>query len=333
VPCARGATAVLGALVPLLLAAISGRVFRRRGVALATGVAAALHPPFVLSSSEIQSEPLFSVLLLAAGFLLLAAVDRPSSNLAVLAGAALGLAALTRASGLVLVPLLLGPLLDRRWPARVRAHIAGSALLGLAVALSPWVARNAVRYHELIVSSDAGGYSLYHGNSEWTRRYYALRSRAEFAEWENGADLDARRRLVALEHEKGRLLTPHERSAGFARLALAVMRADPAAAARLFAEKAWQWIRPYPTAWLWPASVVVGTGALYLVLYALSIRGLARSSRRGVAAFCVAVLALGMAVHVILEVVWRYRMPYWDPILILFAVYGAAPRARRPRTA
>jgi 4-amino-4-deoxy-L-arabinose transferase-like glycosyltransferase len=326
VPCGRLANAAVGALVPLVLAVLSARIFRRRGVAVATGVFAAVHPPFVLASSEIQSEPLFMVLLLSAGFLLLAASDRPSSNLAVLAGAALGLAALTRASALVLAPLLLAPLADRRWPTRARAHLAASATLGFAVALAPWVARNLAVYGEPILSSDAIGYSLYHGNSEWTRRYYAVRSRTEFAAWENGADLDARRRLVALEREKGRALTPHERSAGFAREALATMRADPSGAARLFARKAWQWARPYPTPWLWPAWVVAGTSALYLALDALAVVGLIRCPRRGVAAFCVGVLALAMALHVVLEVVWRYRMPYWDPVLILFGVFGAATR-------
>ena len=200
------------------------------------------------------------LLLLASAFLLLAASDRPSSNLAVLGGATLGAAALTRSSGLVLAPLLLAPLLDRRWPVRARGHLAGSALLGLALALSPWVTRNAVVYRELIVSSDAGGYSLYHGNSEWTRRYYAIRSRGEFAAWQRDADMDTRQQLVALEAKAGRGLTPRERSSGFARLALDRMRADPAAAARLLAAKAGHWLRPYPTTWLWPAWVVAVTG-------------------------------------------------------------------------
>jgi len=329
VPWARAATACAGSLVPLVLAALSARIFRSRGVAIASGFVAAVHPPFVLASSEIQSEPLFTLLLLAAGFLLLAAADRPSSNLAVLAGAALGLAALTRSSALALAPLLLAPLADRRWPVRARAHLGASALFGLVIALSPWVVRNAVRYRELILSSDAGGYSLYHGNSEWTRRYYELRSVGEFARWQVESDMDARRRLVALEREKGRLLTPRERSGGFARMGLEAMRADPPAAARLIARKAWQWLRPYPTAWLWPAWVVVATGAAYLALDLLAARGALRSPRRGVALFCLAVLALSMAVHVLLEVVWRYRMPYWDPVLILYAVYGASPSAVR----
>jgi hypothetical protein len=35
-----------------------------------------------------------------------------------------------------------------------------------------------------------------------------------------------------------------------------------------------------------------------------------------------------MVAHVALQVVWRYRVPYWDPILILYGAFGAA----RPMT-
>jgi hypothetical protein len=130
---AKIANAVLGALGALLVAALSARIFRRRGLAIAAGVLAALHPTLVLVSSDVQSEPLFVVLLLSAGYLLLAATDRPSSNLAVLAGAFLALAALTRSSALMLAPLLLAPLWDGRYPRRASAHIAFSALLGFGL--------------------------------------------------------------------------------------------------------------------------------------------------------------------------------------------------------
>ena len=72
---AQLANAVLGALAAPLLAALSARIFRRRGVAIATGAAAALHPTLVLASSALQTEPLFVVLLLSAGYLLLTADD------------------------------------------------------------------------------------------------------------------------------------------------------------------------------------------------------------------------------------------------------------------
>ncbi len=43
--------------------------------------------------------------------------------------------------------------------------------------------------------------------------------------------------------------------------------------------------------------------------------------------------ALTMAAHVALVVVWRYRMPFWDPPLLLYAAFGADRMLawRRPR--
>src|SRR5262249_2911545 len=113
---AKIANAALGAAAAVLLMALSAAIFRPRWAALATGLAAAIHPGFVFLCTDVQSEPLFLLFLLAAGWCLLIAADRPSSNLAILAGAAVGLAALTRPSALVLAPLLLAPLADRQRP-------------------------------------------------------------------------------------------------------------------------------------------------------------------------------------------------------------------------
>jgi len=317
---AKVVNALLGALAPLLLTAISRRVFRRSDVALATGIAAAIHPSFVMLSTEVQSEPLFLALLLAAGWLLLAASDRPSTNLAAVAGGTLALAALTRSTALALAPLLLAPLFDRRFPGGVRAHVALAAVAGFGLALTPWTIRNAIAYRELLPVSDAGGYSLYHGNSHWTRRYYDIRSRAEFDRWIVAFDADMKARISRVDSQG--TFRPGERSALFARMAVEEMRAAPAGEARLLLEKTWQWIRPYPTPWFWPPYVVAGTGALYAVLYVLAAIGLATAKRRGVAGFCVALLAVSMAVHVALLVLWRYRVPYWDPVLLLYAPAG-----------
>ena len=273
-------------------------------------------------STEVQSEPLFLVLLLAAGWLLLAAADRPSTNLAVLAGGSLALAALTRSTALALAPLLLAPFGDRRFPMRVRTHVAGAAVTGFVLVLTPWTIRNAIAYRELLPVSDAGGYSLYHGNSHWTRRYYDIRSRAEFDRWIVAFDADMKARIGRVDSSG--TFRPGERSALFARMAVEEMRADPAGEARLLVEKTWQWIRPYPTPWFWPAFVVIAIGALYTILYVLAGIGLATADRRGVAAFCVALLAISMAAHVVLLVLWRYRVPYWDPVFLLYAPAGAA---------
>ncbi len=320
VPCAKTANALLGASAALLLAVLSARIFARRSIAVATGLVASVHPSFVQFSTDVQSEPLFLLFLLLAALFQLTAADGPSPKWALAAGAALALAALTRPSALALAPLLAAPLLDRRWPRPARLRVAAAALAGFLVALAPWTLRNALRFHELIPVSDAGGVSLYAGNSAWTRRFYAVRTREEYLRWLAAFDRDLRDRLARIEMAGA--ATPGRRSAGFSRMALDEIAADPGASTRLLGQKIWHWLRPYPTPWFWPRTVVAAIGLLYLLLYAFAARGWRRAPRRGVAAFCVAVLLVSMLVHVALQVVWRYRVPYWDPVLILYGVYG-----------
>jgi 4-amino-4-deoxy-L-arabinose transferase-like glycosyltransferase len=318
---AKIATASVGSLAAPLLALLSARIFRRRRVALATGVAAALHPAFLWNSADVQSEPLFTTLLLAAGLLLLAATDRPSSGLAVGAGVFLALSALTRASALVLSPFLAAPLFDRRYPIRARAHLAAAGVFGFALALAPWTVRNGVVFGELVPVNDASGNAFYQGNSDWAMRFFEIGSRSEYLRWVEELHRDMARQTEALR--RSGKISPSERSRAFIERAIEERRQDPAGWARLLARKAWEWLRPYPTPWFWPPSVVVATGLYYLVLYAFAAMGLVDAPRGGVRAFALGILAVSFAAHVVILVVWRYRVPYWDPVLLLYGVFGA----------
>jgi 4-amino-4-deoxy-L-arabinose transferase-like glycosyltransferase len=319
---AKAANAVLGALAVFVLAAISLRIFRRRLLAIATGVAAAVHPGLVSLGRDVASEPLFLLLLLCAGFLLLAAADRPSSNLAAAAGVLTGCAALTRPSALALIPLLAAPLLDRRYPLRARAHLASSALLGLCIALAPWTLRNAVVFHEFVPVNDAAGSNFYQGNSDWTVRFYQLRSRDEYLAWSRAMFADLERRTAELTASG--VTSPRERSRRFVAQAFAERSGDPGGWARLMLRKVWDFVRPYPNPLFWPLPVVVAIGAVGAAISLLAIAGLAHAQRRGVRAFLLAFLGITLAAHVALIVVWRYRIPYWDPVLLLYAAPGGA---------
>jgi len=318
---AKAANAILGALAAVLIAAISARLFRRRGIAVATGLAAAIHPGLVSLCADVESEPLFLALLLSAGFLLLAAVDRPSSNLGVAAGIVLALAALTRPSALAVAPFLAAPLFDRRYPPRARAHLAASAFLGFALALAPWTLRNALVFHEFLPVNDAAGSAFYQGNSDWTVKFYRLRDREEYAAW-------SRAMFTALEGETAELeregLSPAERSRHFLRKAIEERRGDPAGWARLLLQKARDFARPGPSPMFWPRPVVLAVSVFGAATSFLAVIGLAIAPRRGAAAFAIAFLLVTMAVHVLIIVVWRYRIPYWDPVLLLYAVPGGA---------
>jgi hypothetical protein len=323
---AKVANAVLGALSALLLAALSLLIFRDRRVAIATGAAAALHPSFLHVCGDIQSEPLFILLLVGAGYFLLAAADRSSTNLALVAGALLGLAALTRATALTLAPFLASPIACRRYPMRVRTHLAAAGLVGFLFVLAPWTLRNAITFGRFIPVSDMGGSALYDGNSDWTRRFYELKSREEYDRWIKAYARDLHERIAALARKDPAAAHPSDY---FGRIAVADSLAHPGATLALLGRKALDWLRPYPSPWFWPRGIVFSVGLLYAVLFALAGFALAFAPRRGVAVFSVAFLFVTMAVHVAIIVVWRYRVPYWDPVLLLYGVFGAAALAQR----
>src|SRR5207249_1307468 len=151
--------------------------------------------------------------------------------------------------------------------------------------------------------------------------FYELKSRSEYEKWSAAmfADLERQTRSVQAVSSG----SPSARSRYFIRKAFEERRADPASWARLLLRKAWDWLRPYPNPLFWPAWVVWTVGAFYTVLVVLAVIGLAASRRPGVRLFSLAVLVLSMAAHVALIVVWRYRVPYWDPILLLYGIFGA----------
>jgi hypothetical protein len=240
----------------------------------------------------------------------------------VVAGIALALAALTRPSALVLVPFLAAVLLDRRWPARARAHLAASAFLGFFLALAPWTIRNALVFHELLPVNDAAGCAFYQGNSDWMVRFYKLDSQPAYLAWSRDmfADLDRQTaELVSMGHG-----SPGARSRYFFRKAFQERSGDPAGWARLLLHKAGDFVRPWPNPLFWPKSVVASVGVIGAAVTVLAAIGFTLRTRPGVRVFSLAFLAVTFAAHVAILVVWRYRIPYWDPVLLLYAMPGGA---------
>ncbi len=319
----KAVNAVVGALGVLVLAALSARIFRSRRIALATGIAGALHPGLVMLSTDVQSEPLFVLLLLCSAYLLLVAADRPSSNLAIAAGAGLALAALTRPSALALAPLVAAPLFDRRWPWRVRGQVAASAVLGLFLTLLPWTLRNALVFRELVPVNDAAGSAFYQGNSDWMVRFYEVESLPEYRTWVTAAFSDLERETRRIDEASGG--SPAALSRHFVRKTFEERRGDPGGWARLLGRKAWDWLRPYPSPLFWPPWVLWVVGSVNVLVAVFAVRGFARAPG-GVRAFALTYLAVTMLAHVLFIVVWRYRIASWDPVLLLFAAPGALGR-------
>jgi 4-amino-4-deoxy-L-arabinose transferase-like glycosyltransferase len=306
--------ALLGALTAVLLARLAGRISGSRSVAMTAGLLAAVNPAFVYLATDVQSENLTILLLVLFAGELLSATDSGSRRSALAAGALLGFAALTRPVCLVLAPLLLAPLLARG-PGRLRRGAAAAA--GLVLALVPWTLRNAERYGAFLPVNDQFGVVFWLGNTEINERYYRLESRAEYEEFTRHYQAevnDGRIREIAASHPG-----PAERSAAFVRDAGAWIESHPGRWRALVVEKTLDWLRPWASRFGWPPGIVAATGLWYVTLFVLAGLGMFRGKRRGLVAAAVLVLFLSTAAHVATLVVWRYRMVFWDPLLIVFA--------------
>ena len=148
--------AVIGAAAAVLVAVVATQLFDPR-TGLAAGLLAAFSPLALAVGASLESETLFTALVLSATAAALAARNRGQLRWALAAGALAGLAALTRINGL----LAIGAIAVLAVPAasRGRARIVPAVavvLVGLAV-VAPWTARNAARLHAFVpVSTETG---------------------------------------------------------------------------------------------------------------------------------------------------------------------------------
>ena len=150
---------VLG-LASVALAFLLGRRLFGRAAGLLAALLVALSGPQLIYERYLMSEALFGfVLALAAGLMVAALRGGSAPWAALLAGLALGLAALIRPVAQALLPLFLLALLLAlpRWRSALRA--AGLALLGYALLVAPWTLRN-LATHETATTAGGLGRSL-----------------------------------------------------------------------------------------------------------------------------------------------------------------------------
>jgi len=300
---ARLLQAVLGAATVLAAAKAFEGALGRRTAALA-GLGMACYPYLVYFGTWLIAEALYLLLLCLSLLVATRMQARPTLRGYATLGLLLGLGALTKPAGLMLVPLLLVWV----WvapPARTGRVklLQGALLLAVCVAtLAPWTVRNYLVFRSFVPVSTNGGYTFYGANN---------------------AEAFGGHREGFPPHLPG--LSEPEAEQEYYRLGTDWIRSDPVAFVRLAARKVQRlfsplsvasWEQDYPLPW---SGYVRAIYASFLVL---SLLGLVVSLRRWreVFVFYAPILRVVIGALVFYGDV-RYTLPM-VPSLAAFAALG-----------
>ena len=157
----RLAMCVVGAGTVVLIGLLGRRV-AGNGVGLLGAGLAAFYPMLFQSDAALMAETPYAFFVTAVLLFAWRAADRPTPARFVALGVAIGAAALTRAEGALLVPLLVVPLAARLRDVDARRRLgfgAAAAAAAFAVVL-PWTIRNYVRFDTLVPLSTNLGSAL-----------------------------------------------------------------------------------------------------------------------------------------------------------------------------
>lgn len=310
---ARVALAAVGAATCALQAEWVRRLSSNQA-GLAAAVLTAVYPQFIRYPHELYTEILFIALVAAALSLLLAALASESWPKLLVAGVVTGLAALTRETGLLLVPVAglwfvvgragLPARLGRRWLVYA---------VGAALAVLPWTVRNYRVLHAFVPITTNTGINLYIGNNP-VADGECIWMVVPGVDWADGAnELEANR--VGL------------------REALRYARAHPARTLRLALVKAWIMWRP-PCYGFDGLSLFVALQRLIWLLSYLGLLVLAWRARPWWGRLWPAgllpllLLAVMTATHMAAYGGTRYRLPL-EALLLYFSGLGTLRRPSR----
>ncbi len=157
--------AIIDGVTAVLISVMARKLFHRRA-ALTAGLLFALYPLAIVYSSRFYTESLYTMLLCALVYVVLALMSDGGYGRAAVAGFLLGGLALTRSVTLVM-PLFLFPAIifnrAASIPLKMRWRAVGVMAVGMGLMLMPWVMRNYRLTGQVLLGGTTLGAPLYHG--------------------------------------------------------------------------------------------------------------------------------------------------------------------------
>lgn len=329
---------LFGVLTCWVVYGIGARLGGRK-IGLLACLAAALYKPFIFYSIVPLKDILAVFLFALTALLLLDAIEKKRGLFSAgFMGLAAGLLINVRPNAVILLPLLLLLTLWRRHrsgvPLRGIAAVSGLFLLGLSLAVSPFVIRNYVVTREFALTTTQSGFNLYLGNNlKNPDPYYRPVPFASSSPFEQGIHF-----TIEASRRSGRVLNAQEASGFWTREVVHTALTEPRAFTWKLVQKSLTLVNRFEACDHYDIDFISGFVPFFrlpfpsfwfifpLVMAALTLRLFRDRNIR--------VLGLILAVYGATLVLFftnaRYRLPML-PILIPFAAMGVADLARSLR--
>lgn len=232
----RLAQAFLGTSTTVLTYLLGWELTQRRAVALLAGIGTALYGMLVYFDGELLIETLFIPLLISAAWSYARNRIEKNSLQLLCPGVFLGLAAITRPSALVLLPILI---LDQLFAQEIRVAVprpikrsarAFVLMTGCFLPIFPVTWHNVQKGGDFVLIANQGGINLYIGNNPSADGLHSVVPGM-------GTNWDVPLISYLAYGAQGRLLKPSEVSAYYSRSALHFIATQPLPAIKLSAKK------------------------------------------------------------------------------------------------
>ncbi len=233
---ARLVQALLGTSASVLTYLLGWELTHKRAAALIAGIGTALYGMLVYFDGELLIETLFIPLLIAAVWSYTRSRTERNSIRLLFTGILLGLAAITRPSALVLLPILI---LDHLFSKEVRATVpfpiqritrAFVLTTGCFLPIFPVTWHNVHKGGDFVLIANQGGINLYIGNNPSADGLHSVVPGL-------GTNWDVPMISYLAYGAEGRVLKPSEVSAYYSRLARRFIATQPLQAVRITAKK------------------------------------------------------------------------------------------------
>jgi 4-amino-4-deoxy-L-arabinose transferase-like glycosyltransferase len=245
----------IGSLSAPLVYLLAATIMPRRWALLA-GLAWSVHPVFLFYSILTMAEPFYIPLLLLAILLSIKAMEQPTFAMSLLAGTSWGIATLCRphaAPAGILMALGMGLTL-KSW------RLPLGLILGAAIVLTPWWARNFVVFGRPVLLSLEGGETFLGSNNP-----YVVADPELAGMWIAPSGIPEYRVRMKECHDEVEL------NQTMMKLGMDYLRSHPEVVPRLIINKWARWLTPITKSGGWNRIVVLSTYGSLLVLVVLGV--------------------------------------------------------------